>query len=355
MKKRTQIIIIVGIFLLVLTFFTNYRPPNKSLLNPNETPLSDVRMLTAQCTLSTTSPFKEKVFGLSVLPPYSPEYYDLVSDLGVKWVRADFQWSRIERADGTYDWRETDEFVTEMYKRKINVAGIINYIPWHFTTWKETQEHLTKFSEAITERYKRDGILAKEMGWKDYGISHWEIFNEPNLPGYGWLSPESDPRGYIAEYAALLAIANRGIHTKDPGAIIVLAGLSPDGMPYTEFLKEFYNLETRKCFDVLAFHPYGRSERFAETADELRTLMTKAGDTNKGVWFNEFGTTEEKYRETYVTQMFDGQKHVEGFFWFAVRDLKPFTENFGLVTYDFTKKPAYNTFRELMRLYNVSQ
>lgn len=347
-------IITGGILLLLLIIAANYKPPNKSLLKPNETSLSGVRALTAQCALSETSPFKEKVFGLSVTPPYSPEYYALLSDLDVPWVRADFHWSRIERIDGTYDWRETDEFMAEMYKRKINIAGIINYIPWHFKTWKETQGQLAKFSLAIAERYKRDGVLAKEMGWKEYGISHWEIFNEPNLPGYGWLSPESDPRGYIAEYAALLAIANRGIHTKDPGAIIVLAGLSPDGMPYDEFLKEFYALETKNCFDVLAFHPYGRSDRFAKMADELRGLMAKAGDSSKGVWFNEFGTTEEKDRETYIRQMFEGQKYVEGFFWFGLRDLKPFTENFGLVKYDFSKKPAYETFRELMKMQNTS-
>ncbi|MDO8572186.1 MAG: peptidoglycan-binding protein [bacterium] len=319
-----------------------YTPPTVSAV-----PDSPIAQYVRQCALTKT-PIQKNVFGLSIVPSYSQQYFDLLSDLGVKWVRAEFYWSEIERSDGTYDWTAYDIFVKEMNRRGISILGVINYIPKYITTWDIARTQFAKFSGAVAERYKQGGTFAQAEGWQSYGIQYWEIFNEPNLPGYGWLSQGQDPRQFLIEYVGLLAIGNSNIRAIDSSAVVVLGGLSPEGMPYKDFLTSLYGYGAQKCFDVLAFHPYGRGGRFASVASELQGIASTNNDVGKEIWFNEYGTSDDSIRDSLIQKMFEERNTIGGLFWFSLRNLKSIGWNFGLVQYNFTKKPSYTLFKDLL-------
>ncbi len=58
-----------------------------------------------------------------------------------------------------------------MKRDKIAIVGIINTIPTIYSNWNDINTNYEKFIKTLFNRYKND-------------ITYWEVFNEPNLPGY---------------------------------------------------------------------------------------------------------------------------------------------------------------------------
>lgn len=311
--------------------------------------LEEVLAATESCTPSK-SKAERGVFGLGVLSGHEFQAQDLLEDLGIKWVRSEFHWSIIQRADGTFNWQAYDSFVVEMQKRDIEILGIINYIPPWIEDWETVYGGLERFSAELVNRYKPGGVLAQQYQWKKYGIRYWEVFNEPNLPGFGWLGEVSNPEDFVDEYAYTLAIVNNVIRQVDPRAIILLGGLSLDGMPPDRFWNTLYQLGAKDCFDVLAFHPYGLIDNFDVAFEKIKKeVMEPFGDERKPIWFNEFGTSDDTIKVGLIQKMFEQKDAADGFFWFSLRDLKSSGWDFGLVEYDFSKKPAYDIFKKLLK------
>ncbi len=175
---------------------------------------------------------------------YAPEYpqeqlLDRAAALGVKWIRLSPSWGEIERKKGEYDWHAADALLDGAIKRGLTPFVLISggnrlyggLPPTHneeaFTAW-------SGFVEALVSRYKDR-------------IAYWEIWNEPNLPGF-W-RPEPQP----AQYARLLKQAARVIRRVDPRARIIGGVLSKVDLEFTEvFLKE----GAGDSLDILCYHPY---------------------------------------------------------------------------------------------------
>src|SRR3989344_437259 len=289
-------------------------------------------------TALSKNKFPRNIIGVSTVHPYSETYYSLTKELGATWMRVEFDWRAIEKSDGTYDWAAADTMVSEMNKNGLHVLGTISYIPTNLHTWEEIRNHFQKFMRALTERYDSQGI------------TYYEIFNEPNLPGWAWLDKKTKPEGYIGEYAILLAIANKEIRAVNPSAVVVIGGVSSDtitGMPYPDFTKKLLSYGSSKCFDIFAFHPYGHEGKFAQTVMELNSLFAQSGVAPKPIWFNEYGTPENKRLQYSADSMLKERGAVDAWFWFTLRDLRPNNRwNYGLTDYNFSKKPIYEILKE---------
>lgn len=311
-----------------------------------------VEQLASRCSTTTAARIPAGVFGVSTVPPFPPVYYERLSDLGIQWTRSEFDWNAIEQPDGRYDWNASDALVRDSHAHNISLLGNINYLPIHLRTWAEAQGHFETFVRALVERYKPGGTFAQQEGWRAYGVSYWEIFNEPNLTGWGWMSKGSSAEEYVGEYAALLAVANAAIRRSDKDAVIVLGGVSDDdvaGMPYPKFFDALFSYGVSSCFDVIAFHPYGRYGTFAATADEIRAIAKRSG-IEKPLWFNEYGTDNDRELDTALTALFNEREAADAWFWFTLRDLRPNRRwSYGLTDYEFNPKPAYERLKDLLR------
>lgn len=358
MKK---ILIVSGVLVLLVlgSLITDEYKANKYnrelVLEKSTSNTASVQKYTNECKLADRSlnSLPKDIIGISTVPPHTKQYFELVDDLGVNWIRAEFFWNEIEQSDGTYDWSSADSLVIESQKRGIKILGTINRIPTYLHKWSDINSHFQKITEALVERYKVGGVLSKELGWNAYGVEYWEIFNEPNLTGWGWLSKREKPQDFIGEYATLLAIANSSIRDKDSSAVIVLAGISSDmvtGMPYEDFLNQFYSYKTQKCFDVLAFHPYGKDGKFLKTASEIREIARMNGDTKKPLWYNEYGTEHNENLVPFVQAMFKERDAADVWFWFTLSDLRPHNLwNYGLMDYNKEPKEAFHVFKNLLK------
>jgi len=293
-----------------------------------------------------------------------------MKDLGTRWVRMDFPWSKMEPAGpGRYNTGAWDNAVRAAASGGMQILGIIDYSPdWSRPTGTNqfypptNMADYAAFCSYVVNRYSSMGVHA------------WEIWNEEN--GSTFWQPKPDP----AVYTAMLAAAYQAIKRADPRAMVILGGMATftdDGVNYNArtFLTRIYADGGRQYFDAVGFHPYvypdmpgnadgNNWQQMFATTPSLRSIMTENGDESKRIWITEMGypnfignpalteqnqaiTVQQAYR-LQATYSWAGP-----LFWYTYRDGGNDPANqedwFGLVRYDGTQKPAYKTYRSIPR------
>ena len=144
------------------------------------------------------------------------------------------------------------------------------------------------FLTAFVHRYGRGGSLwAEHPEVKAQPIRAWQLWNEPNLPGFWRQQP------FAKGYVKLLKAARAALRTADPRALAILAGL-PNGW---DALRRIYQAGGRRHFDAVAIHPYtARADRVPRYVLAARRVMRRFGDRRKPVWVTEVSWPAAKGR-----------------------------------------------------------
>jgi hypothetical protein len=137
-----------------------------------------------------------------------------------------------------------------------------------------------RFLAALADRYGLHGSLwAERPELPRMPVRAWQVWNEPNLTRYWSRQP------FGRSYVNLLRAADRALHTADPRAKVVLAGLpNVSG----QALRAIYEAGGQGHFDAVALHPYTR-----RPADVLRlvrlarSVMRKRRDGSLPIWLTE--------------------------------------------------------------------
>jgi hypothetical protein len=209
----------------------------------------------------------------------------------------------------------------------------------------------------VVERYSARGVHA------------YQIWNEPNHPRFWPSGPKA------SEYVPMLRAGYEAVKAVDPGALVLLGGLSKSDFYY---LEDVYRAGGGPYFDAVAVHPYTYGvdptaawngvhswedkTRISINAfpaiQEIKRSMDAFGDSHKKVWLTEFGystTTRDGgvSAQTQAEFLTKAYRYVERFpwvetlFWYAARnspfygDADTYEGRFGLTTTDFTPKPSY--------------
>src|SRR3954468_7411555 len=139
-----------------------------------------------------------------VTQTWSPAHAAWTAQLGVGWVRLDFNWFEIEPQRGQYQWATIDARVADAAAYGLRIYATLAYTP----AWAGPCEHCMpddigawrQFVEDVIRRYRRYRIV--------YGI-----WNEPNLQFLN-----DDPDG--SRYTALFERAHMARIAADPGAAL---------------------------------------------------------------------------------------------------------------------------------------
>ncbi len=135
----------------------------------------------------------------------------------------------------------------------------------------------------LVKRYGPNGTFwSSHRGLPRVPIRQWQIWNEPNS-GYYWTS-----QPFAETYVALLKAAHTAIRRVDPGAQIVLAGLSNYSWTY---LDQIYQVPgARSAFEVAAIHPYtAQPQGIITILSRARAVMNRHGDRRKPLLSTELG------------------------------------------------------------------
>lgn len=227
---------------------------------------------------------------------------EMARDAGIKWIKQQFPWEEIEQNrkgeffDQTWQkpaWQKFDEIVAlaEQFGLQL-IVRVDRTPPWARRDGAAPEAPPANFADFGDFL----GILAERYKGR---ISHYQLWNEPNL-AHEWGAPP-DPKGYVD----LLRTGYERIKEVDPSIRVLTAPLaitlerSPRAMVELDFLEEMYQHGAGAYFDIMSANAYGLE--FPPVAEPdpavlnfrrvelLRAVMERNGDSEKAVWFNEYG------------------------------------------------------------------
>ncbi len=296
------------------------------------------------CQPAQTMPAEKPIVGLQLFYADDARSWALADSLGARWVRLELLWRLVEPQPGRYDWAVADRILEPAIKRQWGILALLNHPP-DWVKPETLSQDFARFAVAVMDRYGVDV--------RPDGVRYWEIFNEPNLSGFGWPDEGLAVEANAARYGAMLASTNAAIRPRHPQAVLVSAGLSPDGQNPEQFLRALYGTGHARCFDILGLHPYGRENRLIETLHNAQGLMQEMGDAGKPVWFTEYGTARDSDRARLIHATFAETAQLTALFWFNERDIHRFTDRYGLVDYDYVPKAETALFRQRLTLHET--
>jgi len=283
----------------------------------------------------------------------------LMKEANVSFVRMDFLWSDIEPEKGKFNFEKYDYIVDLLNKNKINILGLLHYsTDWASACGKwncppKEYKPFVNYTAKVISRYKER-------------VKYWEVWNEPDSATY-WSSQDG-----LKSYCALLKQVYIAAKNIDPDCKILNGGLA-NGLASVNHL---YDNGVKDYFDILNIHifenPLNPVSIKAVTAYPKLAykVMSRNGDGNKKIWLTEIGcpgvkrglkvknwwmgkNPDEQKQAAWVKKVYTNllrEGYVDKVFWAFFRDCKGHWNNgvdyFGLVRWDFSKKPSFQTYKE---------
>ncbi len=268
----------------------------------------------------------------SVDHPATAEEFAAGASTGAGWNRWPLYWHRIETAEGTFDWADHDNVVSADLANGYEINAILLGTPGFYLNGRapERKSDLnphgpiqlrsiqTATPRGVREpvfadgsdvygqgktinpdnkwavfvfntinRYKPGGELAIQNGWPaGVGITHWEMWNEPDFAIF-WDGTQED-------FARLLKVGYMAAKQADPNAIVLSGGLANvDDPEYYEklltILQQDADAEAHGYFhDIFATHSYSNSWQSWFHIWKAKRDMADFG-LDKPIWLNESG------------------------------------------------------------------
>ncbi|MGH2850820.1 MAG: hypothetical protein ACRDLP_09410 [Solirubrobacteraceae bacterium] len=309
---------------------------------------------------------------------YQATQLDAMRAAGVTVLRQVFDWSVIERRRGVFNFTSYDAVVLAAARRGIaimpilfNEPAFLSARPRHSrlagTYPPASPSSIAAFAQAAVRWYGPGGAL-----WKRHRtvtplpIRSWQIWNEPNLNLY-W-----QPRPNPSQYVAMLAAAAVAIHSVDPGAEVVSAGIpqSPLGTPLITYLNAMLAAGAAKSMNTLGVNAYARTpDGMIALLRSVRAALDAGGGEHIAMRVTEFGWSDvgpgsdfklsptgqadaigTVLRDFYADR---GPLDLVGFDYYDWRDARPYrgTRDFwglhtGLLRLNGSAKPALKAFSD---------
>lgn len=279
---------------------------------------------------------------------------DLIAAAGIKVVRADFPWDKIERLQGVYDWSAYDELAANLAKRGIRPLFVLAYSnPLYEENTPKLWQGIWPYNEVMSPQ--RPSSVAAFARWSAEAAKHfskynvmWEIWNEPNIKFW---RPAPD----VASYSRLATATCDAIRKADSNATII--GPAAAGLPW-DFIEALFKTGVLNCLDGVSVHPYRSKMPETVAADyvRLRQLIAQYAPphrTNIPILSGEWGYTtikngiplQDQADLAVRMQLVNLLNDVPLSIWYDWKndgiDARNHENNFGIVEADLKLKPAY--------------
>lgn len=196
----------------------------------------------------------------------------LIASAGIKSVRFDMEWWRIQKKPGAqFDFSHYDAVIGDAEAQGLQVLPIIHDLPkWAEPVW----EHLDEwgaFVEAVVTHY---GNRLHEI----------EIWNEESHRHFWKYEPSPE------NYAKTLKTAYEAAKRANPSVRVLFGGTA--GVPL-EFIENVYKAGAGPFFDAMNIHPYNHPRQpeghLDAKIEAVRAIMAKYGDGGKPLVITELG------------------------------------------------------------------
>ncbi|OGS27418.1 MAG: hypothetical protein A2297_03765 [Elusimicrobia bacterium RIFOXYB2_FULL_48_7] len=318
----------------------------------------------------------------------------LMKEAGVRWVRIPVYWSQVQFSSGDgYHFEQFDSSSSAGYDdimRKageygINVLAILMggyepfFVPKCPGDWTAGDyEKWGKFIGSVAERY-RPGSGFWNGG--SYGVTHWQIWNEPSYKMY-WGRPyasgmeaEMVDKSDAESYAELLMRSSRELkkcYSNPSDCKIVTGGIVTSEEEHYRYWERLYdyslgkNLGAGDMFDIIGinFYRYPGENNLDYYISVLRNGLGNGwkglryfNDAGREIWITEIGWPSDPQgnldtngQVQYLAQVFGtAQGHnIGNVFWFCFRNGKEEgNRHWGLVEANLVKTKMFEAYRQL--------
>lgn len=215
--------------------------------------------------------------------------FRLMARSGVESVIAEVNWNFLQpREDVPPDFTRTDRYVGNAARRGIRVMANVLYAP----AWAAVDPGdgasppepgpYAGFLRQLVLRYGPGGSFwAERPALRPLPVRDWQVWNEPPSKGFWSVQP------FQFDYVELLRYARFAIKYTDPGARVVLAGLT--WRSWMD-LGKIYRAGGKGLFDAVSLHTYTKRPRDIPYIVRLnRRVMARNGDGKLPVLLTEFG------------------------------------------------------------------
>lgn len=298
------------------------------------------------------------------------------ADAGI--VRMIFPFQVIKQGpDQPYNWGYSDNLVKSTADNGLDLLPIVyGAPPWISTDLNKTsigprtRGPWRELLRALVARYGPGGAYWAENPTVPYRpIGTWQIWNEPN--SITWWGPRPRPR----EYGTLLRRSERAIHSVDPSAGVMTAGIvaeptNPHAIMGVRYLQRLFAAKgVRKAVDAVGYHPYAPSTRAVKRQlGAARKVLRRSGARSIPIWITEIGwgsvgprdhplIKSPKAQERTLRRTFDmvlrtrRRLNIDRLLWYhwrdEVDDLCLWCESSGLLDERADPKPLLDTFRRI--------
>lgn len=284
----------------------------------------------------------------------------LIKAMGAKYLRSDLFYSSVNKGNQNYNFTYYDEWINQAISNGLNIILEFN----GFTTKDgesikfDTEEEFNEFETFINqviERYPQ--------------ISNFEILNEPNFQ----YTSEED----VKNYSKLVELANNSLAKNKrtniiAGALAQVSGITnTESMNTTDFFNKLTLFDGYKNASAYSYHPYDGSNLAEQNPNikkylaEYKNLFNDYGGFLKN-YVTEYGfsTYKENNEETQADKLVQQSVLLDYNdvdlgtiynFWNIGTDKEAASNNYGIVNYDYTPKPAYYSLKNYYENTNGSE
>lgn len=324
----------------------------------------------------------------------------MVAETGVTTTRVDVFWGDVaptrpadptDPADPAYDFSRDDLIFQGLAERGITPIVSVYHTPaWasggatepvggRINTLAPDADDFGAFMTALATRYS--GAFASPGGETLPKVTHYEMWNEPNLSGFlrpaGWdddsltVAQLTDAR--LDAYAAMAQSGFEGVKQADPEATVIIgvggprSSTSRTGVGAVEWLRGLVDRDVP--LDAYSQHVYPAAPPLEETSvvpswstigrfltelDAFRPgvdlYITEAGYTTSATRFRETQVTEDEQAD-YLEQIYSlpqlRSERIKAVVWFNLQDNADWPA--GLLREDGSRKPSYGRFLDVVK------
>lgn len=274
---------------------------------------------------------------------------DLLINCGIKNIRTTFSWKDIEinNEKDIFNFDYYDKWIDKLTQNEVNIIACFNRISQYsgedkiINNEKEKAEFL-KFAKEVIGRYPQ--------------IKNYEFINEPNLNSQ-YITNE-DVNWYASVLKELseiegINIITGGTNTPDEDSL--------DGTKSSTFFKQLFNNGVYKHCNNYAYHPYDsymnniQNNRLYMKLNEHKNIFQDEGGfinqyvTEYGIHITDLQTQANKIlQQTVILDKYNIKYSMQYNFWNTGENLGNVQNNYGLINYDYTPKPAYYAMKNFL-------
>lgn len=283
---------------------------------------------------------------------------------GFTFIRMDFDWAKIEKQPGQYDWSDYESLLRALDRYHIRAVFILDYANPLY------DDNRSPDDDAGREAFARWAV-ASAKHFHDRGIL-WEMYNEPNIHPFWRPRPNPD------DYVKLALAVGKALRAGAPDARFI--GPACSTMDF-KFLETCFKGGLLQYFQAVSVHPYRGAppETVAKDYAKLRAMIVKYAPAGKSIpiYSGEWGyssingiSADEQGRRLARQWLINISNNVPLSIWYDWHDdgsdPRETEHHFGTVAYPYHKnrtpvydpKPAYfaaKTLTSQLRGYRFSK